>query len=99
MPRFAAVLILVLCTMIWGLAFSAQKAAMLTMGPLTFAASRLLLGGLLVLPLALLEHRRKTTAGQPMSRRSWVLTGLVSLVFFLGSWLQQVGLAYTTVTN
>lgn len=99
MPRIVAVLLLVLCTMIWGLAFSAQKAAMDTMQPLTFAAVRLLLGGIIVLPLAFMEHRRKTKAGQGMTRRSWILTGIVTLVFFLGSWLQQVGLATTTVTN
>lgn len=99
MPRIVAVLLLILCTMIWGLAFSAQKSAMATMGPLTFAAVRLLLGGIVVLPLALLEYRRKAAAGTGMTRRSWWLTGIVTAVFFIGSWLQQAGLAHTTVTN
>jgi drug/metabolite transporter (DMT)-like permease len=91
---------LLVCTMFWGFAFVAQKSAMAEMGALTFAASRYLLGGLLVLPLALWEYRRRQRRdGYRLDRRQWLLLAVLSANFFLGSWLQQVGLAFTTVTN
>ncbi len=96
MPRPIAALLLLLCTMLWGFAFIAQKSAMDSMGPLTFAGVRYLLGGLLILPLALFEKRRRA---KPLSPRLWAVIGAMSLVFFVGSWLQQAGLATTTATN
>lgn len=96
MSRPVAALLLLLCTMLWGFAFIAQKSAMDTMGPLTFAGVRYLLGGMLVLPLALWERRRHATA---ITTGQWGLVAGVSLVFFVGSWLQQAGLASTTATN
>jgi len=96
MSRPVAALLLIVCTMLWGFAFIAQKSAMDSMGPLTFAGVRYLLGGLLVLPLALREKRRQTKA---LTLRQWMLIVVMSLVFFMGSWLQQTGLATTTATN
>lgn len=96
MPRPLATALLLVCTMFWGFAFIAQKSAMDSMGPLTFAGVRYLLGGLLVLPLALLERRRKPIA---LTRTHWLFILAMSTVFFLGSWLQQAGLATTTATN
>ncbi|SHF66043.1 Threonine/homoserine efflux transporter RhtA [Devosia limi DSM 17137] len=89
-------MLLVVCTMLWGLAFIAQKTAMDSMGPLSFAGIRYIIGGLLILPLALFERRRKNVQ---LTRQQWMLIGLMSLVFFLGSALQQIGLGTTTVTN
>ncbi|MHB1104273.1 MAG: DMT family transporter [Devosia sp.] len=100
MPRPLAVAMLLFCTMLWGFAFIAQKSAMDEMGALTFAASRYLLGGTIVLPLAVWEFRRhRLKNGSRLGRRHWLLIGALSANFFLGSWLQQVGLAFTTVTN
>ncbi len=96
MSRPFAALLLVICTMLWGMAFTAQKSAMDTMGPLTFSGVRFLIGGLCILPLALWERRRRP---EPLTAQQWWLVGLLSLVFFLGSWLQQTGLATTTATN
>ncbi|KKB86606.1 hypothetical protein VW29_01495 [Devosia limi DSM 17137] len=96
MPRPVATMLLVVCTMLWGLAFIAQKTAMDSMGPLSFAGIRYIIGGLLILPLALFERRRKNVQ---LTRQQWMLIGLMSLVFFLGSALQQIGLGTTTVTN
>ena len=59
MPRPLAALILLFTTIIWGFAFVAQKNGMPTMGPLTFAAVRYSIGGLLILPLAWREYRRR----------------------------------------
>lgn len=84
--------------MVWGLAFVVQKSAMETMGPLTFIAARYLLGGIAVLPLVLVERRREA-ARPPLTRGQWLLVLVMSLVFFVASWLQQAGLVTTTVTN
>lgn len=96
MSRPLASLLLVTCTMFWGFAFIAQKNAMDSMGPLTFAGVRYLFGGLLVLPLAWHERRRRPTT---LTRRDWLLILAMSVAFFMGSWLQQAGLAHTTATN
>jgi Permeases of the drug/metabolite transporter (DMT) superfamily len=96
MSRPLASLLLLICTMFWGFAFIAQKSAMDSMGPLTFAGVRYLIGGLLVLPLALAEFRRR---GIKLTGTHWSFILAMSTVFFLGSWLQQAGLATTTATN
>lgn len=96
MPRALAALMLLACTMLWGFAFIAQKSAMDSMGPLTFAGVRYLLGGIIVLPLALAERRRRS---EPLGDRLWGVIIGMSLVFFAGSWLQQAGLGSTTATN
>ncbi len=96
MSRPLAALLLLLCTMFWGFAFVAQKSAMGTMGPLSFAGVRYILGGLLVLPLALGEWKRRKVA---LTRANWLLIGVLCFAFFMGSWLQQAGLASTTATN
>lgn len=96
MSRPVAALLLLLCTMLWGFAFVAQKSAMDAMGPLTFTGVRYLIGGLLVLPLALWERRRRPAR---LSGSNRALIIVMSLVFFMGSWLQQTGLGTTTATN
>lgn len=96
MPRTLALSCLLLATAIWGFAFIAQKTAMDAMGPLTFTGARFLLGGLLILPLALRENARQP---QRLTGRQWALIVFMSLNFFGGAVLQQYGLLFTTVTN
>ena len=99
MPRPVAVLLLIVCTMFWGFAFVAQKTAMDTMGPLSFAGIRYLLATLVTLPFAMREFRRRSAGGFRLTRRQVVLIGLLSLSLFVANALQQTGLLYTTVTN
>ena len=47
-------------------------------------------------PLALREYKRR---GLILSLRQWGLIGFLSFNFFFGSFLQQLGLEFTTVTN
>ncbi len=96
MSRPLAVGALVLTTILWGFAFVAQKTAMDSLGPLTFSAVRYALGGLAVIPLAVWEWRRND---KPVSTRDWWIIALIAVTFFLGVWLQQLGLTMTTVTN
>jgi drug/metabolite transporter (DMT)-like permease len=95
-PRPLATGLLVLTTLLWGMAFVAQKTAMESLGPLTFTAVRYTLGALAIIPLVIWELRRNKTA---VSQRDWWIVALVALTFFLGAWLQQAGLTMTTVTN
>ncbi len=96
MNRFTATLVLLLATMFWGFAFIAQKSAATHMGALTFIGARYVLGGLCILPLALFEFQRR---GLVLSARQWLLIGILSFNFFAASYLQQVGVQFTTVTN
>lgn len=96
MSRPAAIALLLFCTMLWGFAFVVQKSAMESMGPLTFIGLRYLLGGLVILPVALFERRRQSVH---LTKSHWLFIAVMSLAFFVGSWLQQVGLLTTTVTN
>ncbi len=99
MSRPVAVLLLVAATMIWGLAFVAQKTAMTYVGPLTFAGERLLLGGLVLVPFMFAELKRKGARLSGFSRQEWGQIGLLCLAYMLGSLLQQFGLVQTSVTN
>lgn len=94
--RFTGMVALIVATMFWGFAFVAQKNAMAHIGPLGFIGARYIIGGLVVLPLALWEYRRNTHRFS--AKQLWLILGL-GLVFFLGSWLQQAGLVHTSVTN
>lgn len=98
MPRPVAVLLLLLCTTIWGVAFVFQKSAMDHMGPLTFADARLWLGGVALLPFVWLEQRSKRDMPALTVKQWWLVAGL-AVLFLFGSWLQQTGLIHTTITN
>lgn len=96
LTRTTATFVLIFATMIWGMGFLAQKSAMDSMGPMTFLAARYLMGGLLILPFGLMEHRRQPT---PITPAQWRLVALLVFAFFTGSALQQIGIVSTTVTN
>lgn len=99
MSRPVAVLLLVICTALWGFAFVMQKGAMQHMGPLTFSGVRYFLGALLVTPLAIAEYRRQRSKIGALTRNQWIRIGILSLAFFFGVWLQQQALLTATVTN
>ncbi len=99
MSRPVAVLLLLLATAIWGLAFVAQKSAMAHMEPLTFAGTRFLLGGIALTPFAALEFRRKRARLADITPRLWRLTAVLCAVFLGASLIQQYGLIHTSVTN
>jgi len=96
MPRPIATLLLVITTVLWGFAFVAQKTAMAEMGPFTFSAVRYLLATLIVLPLVVWECRR---VRPKISAADWRRIAVLCVSFFLGVYLQQVGLTMTTATN
>jgi drug/metabolite transporter (DMT)-like permease len=96
MTRIRADLLLLACAAIWGFAFLFQKSAMSHIGPLTFVAARGLLAAAVLMPLALLEHRRS----QIVISKSFIVTGIFAgAAFTIGSFLQQSGLKTASVTN
>lgn len=95
MPRSVATALLVLTTILWGFAFVAQKSAMTEIGPLFFAGTRFLIGGLLIVPLAIWEARRRSRP----TRRQFALIAVICGAFTAGALLQQIGLRHTTATN
>ncbi len=88
-------LLLLLTAIIWGAAFVAQRVGMDHMGPLTFNGVRFALGAVALLPLISWLDKRRTVAPPPFPA---LLKGgvLMGLALFLGAWLQQFGLCYTT---
>lgn len=87
--------LLLLTALIWGAAFVAQRMGMDHMGPLTFNGVRFALGAVALLPLIRHMDTRRTLPGPPASS---LLRGglLMGGALFLGAWLQQFGLCYTT---
>ncbi|MGA9855567.1 MAG: DMT family transporter [Gammaproteobacteria bacterium] len=96
MNRFRADLLLLLTAIIWGTAFIAQKNANHSMGPVLFVGARFLLSALMLLPLALFEARKSTSA---LTQKDFVQAGVIGLCIFTGANLQQIGLITTTATN
>ncbi|MCQ2403174.1 MAG: DMT family transporter [Lentisphaeria bacterium] len=98
------VVALLVCSSIWGFAFSAQSLGMNYMGPCGFNALRSVIGGLALIPgIALLDclNKRKPSfwgdVRDKVSRRALCLGGILSgLTLGVASLLQQVGLLYST---
>lgn len=96
-------LLLLIASLIWGTAFVAQSVGMAYIGPFTFMALRSFIGSLSLLPVILLQNRRKRQPSPPEktspSRGGNLLRGglLCGLLLTLAANLQQVGILYTTV--
>lgn len=88
-------LLLLLTAFIWGFAFVAQRVGMEYVGPFTYNAVRFALGGLSLLPVALVLRRKGWVHVGPV-KPLWWAGPLLGLVLFGGASLQQVGLVFTT---
>ena len=92
-------LLLLLTAVIWGFAFVAQRAGMEYLGPFTFNATRFTLGSISLIPLLIINQKRKfyREVFITFNRRILFKGGLASGLFlFLGATFQQSGLVYTT---
>ncbi len=92
-------LLLLLTAMIWGVAFVAQRVGMEHMPPLAFNGIRMLLAGVLLLPVLLASDRRNPDhrPASPTARRRQRTAGLLcGSLLFAASTLQQIGLVYTS---
>jgi len=91
-------LLLLLTAVIWGFAFVAQRAGMEFIGPFTFNTARFTLGSLSLIPLLLINQRRKFEKEKflPLNDKKLLYGGLsAGTVLFLGATYQQGGLVYT----
>ena len=105
MKDFTGAILLIITSIIWGTSFVTQKLGMNYVEPLTFGASRFLLGAVVLIPVILLFHRiskRKEKSsdekkGTTYNNKDLIIGGsLCGVSLFLGASLQQWGIVYTT---
>ena len=87
--------LLIIVAFIWGTAFVAQTSGMKSMGPFTFTAFRLLIGGIVILPFSFFYLRKNNH----FEFKSIILIIFMSLALLIGALFQQVALLYTNVAN
>ena len=87
---------LIVAALIWGTAFVAQTTGMEYIGPLTFTNLRFLIGGLIVLPLAVKEI---PNFKKSLNKRLIIIILLTGLSLLMGTYLQQYALQYTKIGN
>ena len=96
---------LLLTAIIWGLAFTAQRAGMEFIGPFTFNGVRFLIGALSILPLIFLKNnnhlQNRNTETQKGSDnhtlKQLIIYGAAGgILLYMGASLQQIGMVYTS---
>ena len=87
---------LIVAALIWGTAFVAQTTGMEHIGPLTFTNLRFLIGGLIVLPLAVKEI---PNFKKNLNKKLIIIILLTGLSLLMGTYLQQYALQYTKIGN
>lgn len=91
-------LLLLLASVIWGVAFVAQSVGMDYVGPFTFNGVRNLLGSLVLLPVIWIFSGKKHVSENKKDRKTlWIGGTLCGVFLCVASSLQQIGLQYTTV--
>ena len=99
LSRFQANLLLLLAACAWGCAFVPQSIATKFIGPFSFTGVRFLLGALVISPLVWREWKMLVATQRTPSKRDWLQIALMGVLLCMGTSLQQVGMAFTTVTN
>ena len=92
-------LLLLSAAFIWGIAFVAQSVGMDYLGPLSFGASRFLLGAVVLLPVIAFRRRQNQKKGiAPAGAKiTWIGGICCGLALCAASTLQQIGIQYTSV--
>ena len=93
-------ILLLITAMIWGFAFVAQRSGMEYLGPFTFNAIRFALGGISLIPILLLNKKRKFDNRKflPILSDKILLKGgiVAGIIIFFGASFQQGGIVYTS---
>ncbi len=87
-------LLLLLGSVIWGAAFAAQRMGMDHVPPFTFSGIRMLLAGLVLIPVSAISRKRSAVQADPREQRKGGI--LCGLFLFAATSFQQVGLVYTS---
>jgi len=99
---------LLLSAFIWGIAFIAQRVGVDIIGSFTFNAIRMLIGGFTLIPCIYLMRNKTTVKNeQAVTKKQWLSNNkklciggiLCGIILTVASNLQQIGLAYTTVSK
>jgi len=90
-----------LCSLIWGMAFSAQSAATDYMGPFTFVFIRFTITSLVLFAAYPFFRRQDRKNHAPVhSRKAYLILGsVIGAILFAACALQQAGIAYTTAAK
>lgn len=96
LSRFQANALLLLAAFVWGCAFVPQSIASKYIGAFSFTSTRFFFGALAISPLVWREWRQM--AVKP-SVKDWWQIALMGTLLCAGTGLQQLGMAFTTVTN
>lgn len=95
MKEYKAALLLVLASVIWGFTFVFQSQAADLIGPFTFNGIRMLIGSLVLSPLALKGIEKRKT--DPVYRKNLTYGGLICGLFIAAaSVFQQYGIGLTS---
>lgn len=90
--RIKYALLLVLTSIIWGLAFVAQSAGMEHVGPFTFNGIRCIIGALVLAPVALIWDKKDGVL-TPWFNKELLIGGLVNgVLLFIATNAQQIGI-------
>ena len=89
-------LLLLLGSVIWGAAFVAQRVGMDHLGPFSFNGIRMLLAGIVLIPVAAFIDRKKEPGVRPDPKDQWKAGLLCGVLLFVASSLQQMGLVTTS---
>ncbi len=90
-------ILLLAASLVWGLAFVAQRQGMAFVGPFTFNGLRFLLGALSLLPLLFIMKPRYSFA--MLSGRLIIGAVLAGIALLFAASFQQLGIMYTTAGN
>ena len=88
-------LLLLLGSMIWGAAFVAQRVGMDHLGPFSFNGIRMLLAGVVMVPVAAWSERKKEPAAPSLVKEQRTAGLICGLMLFAAASLQQMGLVTT----
>ena len=92
--------LLLITAIIWGFAFVAQRSAMEYVGPFTFNAIRFALGGISLIPILLINKRKKSSQERIFTNSTnkfLVKAGIIAgTILFFGASFQQSGIVYTS---
>ena len=89
-------LLLLLGSVIWGAAFVAQRVGMDHLGPFSFNGIRMLLAGIVLIPVAAFIDRKKEPGVRPDPKDQRKAGLLCGALLFIASSLQQMGLVTTS---